>query len=144
MFKKPLFPEMLVLFLIVGILHVIATVNHLYWSIYEFDSLVHFIGGVALSLLFVWLYFFSDYFNPSKRSLARFLLISVLGAMFVAVSWETYELIFKQTMVAKANYPFDLTMDLMMDFLGAIAGCFYAYIREYNRQIVLKNINESR
>jgi len=139
MFKKPIFLEMLVLFLIVGVLHAVATFYHLYWSIYEFDSLVHFIGGAALSLFFLWLYFFSGFFNPPKRNLVKFLLISILGTMLISVLWESYELIFRQTMVQKVDYPYDLTMDLMMDLFGAVAGCLYAYIREYNRQIIIKN-----
>lgn len=142
MLKKPLFLEMFVLFLVVLALHIVATIYHLYWSIYEFDSLVHFLAGIALALFFSWLYFFSGYFNPQKRSLIKFLLIAILGAMFIGVSWETYELIFKQTMVQKIDYPYDLMMDLMMDLLGAVAGCFYAYIKEYNRQMVIKNNNE--
>jgi len=142
MLKKPLFLEMLIVFLVFLALHIAATIYHLYWSIYEFDSVVHFFAGAALALFFSWLYFFSGAFNPSKRSLSRFLLIAILGAMLVGILWETYELIFKQTMVSKIDYPHDLTMDLLMDFLGAVAGCFYAYIREYNGQMVIKNINE--
>ena len=142
MLKKPLFLEILILFLIVLMLHLVATVYHLYWSIYEFDSVVHFFAGGALSAFFLWLYFFSGYFNPSKRSLVKFLFVSFLGTMFVAVSWESYELIFKQTMVQKVDYPYDTTMDIIMDFLGAMAMCFYAYIKEYNREMIIKNINE--
>ncbi|MEK7635166.1 MAG: hypothetical protein AAB446_01910 [Patescibacteria group bacterium] len=142
MFKKPLFLEALIFFAIVAGLHLVATVNHFYWSIYEFDSMVHFLAGTALALFFSWFYFFSGFFDPQKRNLRKFLLISILGAMLVGVFWETYEIIFKQTMVSKIDYPYDLTMDLIMDFLGALAGCFYAYIKEYNRQVVIKNNNE--
>jgi hypothetical protein len=139
MLKKPLFVEIIVLFLVVLVLHIVATIYHLYWSIYEFDSLVHFIAGAALALFFIWLYFFSGYFNSQKRDLTKFLVIAVLGTLFVGFSWESYELIFKQTMVSKVDYPYDLMMDLIMDFLGAIAGCFYAYIKEYNQKMIIKN-----
>jgi len=113
---------------IAGSLHFFATKFHLYWSIYEFDSAVHFFSGAALSFLFLWFYFSSGFFNPSSKSLMKFLLVSIFGAMFIAVGWEIYELIFKQTMVQKADYPYDLIMDLMMDLLGIIAACFYAYM----------------
>ena len=139
MFKKPLFVETLIFFAIVLVLHIIATIYHLYWSIYEFDSLVHFFAGIALALFFSWFYFFSGFFDTQKRNLRMFLLISILGAMLVGICWETYEIIFKQTMVQKVDYPYDLAMDLIMDFLGAIAGCFYAYIKEYNKQMIIKN-----
>jgi glucan phosphoethanolaminetransferase (alkaline phosphatase superfamily) len=130
MLKKPLFWEMVIFFSVVLALHIVATIFHLYWSINEFDSLVHFFAGAALSMFFLWLYFFSGFFNPPKRSLAKFLIISILGSMFIALSWEIYELILGEVMVQKANYPFDTMMDLIMDFLGAVAACFYGYIYE--------------
>lgn len=131
--------EIVILFLAVLALHVVATVYHLYWSIYEFDSLVHFLGGAGLSLFFIWFYFFSAFFNPQKRNLMKFLVVSTLGALFVGFFWETYELIWKQTMASKADYSYDLMMDLIMDFLGIVAACFYAYIREYNQKMIIKN-----
>ena len=139
MLKKPLLVEIFILFFIVGSLHLIATIYHLYWSIYEFDSVVHFFGGMALSTFFIWFYFFSRFFSPQKRSLTQFLVISIIGAMFVAISWESFELIFKQTSVQKIDYAYDTTMDLTMDFLGAVVACFYAYIKEYNRGMIIKN-----
>jgi len=123
---------MFILLVIVGVLNYIATIYHLFWSTSEFDSVVHFFAGAALSFFFLWLYFFSGLFNPQKRNLAKFLLISVLGAMFVAISWEIYELILGEVLIQKLEYPYDTMMDITMDFLGAVAACFYAFIRENN------------
>jgi len=139
MLKKPLFWETIILLVIAGILHIVATIYHLYWSIYEFDSLVHFLSGAAVSSLFLWLYFFSGYFSPQRRNLIKFLIISILGTMFVSLSWETYELIFGQTMVAKLDYPYDTMIDLITGLLGAVVACFYAYIKEYNKEMIIKN-----
>lgn len=116
---------------VVGVLNYIATIYHLYWSIYEFDGVVHFLAGAAFSLFFLWLYFFSGFFNPQKISLAKFLLISILGTMFVAVSWEIYELTLGEALIQKSEYPYDTMMDLLMGFFGAVAACFYAYLRKY-------------
>ncbi len=131
MLKKPLFLEMLILFAVVAGLHIVANIYHLYWSIYEFDSVVHFFAGAAISLFFLWFYFFSDFFSPPKRNLTNFLLVSLIGAMFVGFSWEIYELIFRQTMVSKIDYPYDTMMDLIMDLLGAVAACFYGYLKQH-------------
>lgn len=128
--KKPLFLEMFFLLLIVGILNHVATVYHLYWSVYEFDSLVHFLGGATLSAFFLWFYFFSGLFSPQKRNLTKFLLISILGAMFVAISWEIYELLLGEVLIQKSEYPYDTMIDLIMDFLGVIVMCFYGYLKE--------------
>ena len=132
--KKPLFLETLLLFSSVILLDGLARFYHLYWLIYEFDSVVHFVAGAALALFFSWLYFFSGFFQPLKRSLLKFASVSLLGAIFIGVSWEIYELIFRQTMVQKVDYSYDLTMDLIMDLLGTIAGTFYAYWRELKLQ----------
>jgi len=114
-------------------LNFIATVYHLYWSIYEFDSAVHFLGGMGASLFFLWFYFFSGAFSPQKRSLPKFLLISILGTMAISFSWEIYELVFKKTMVRKIDYPYDTAMDLIMTFFGAITACFYGYLKELKK-----------
>lgn len=132
MLKRPLFLETFVLLIIVGVLNYIANLYHLYWSTNEFDSVVHFFGGAALSAAFLWFYFFSGLFNPPQRKLKNFLLVSVFGAMFVAVSWEIFELFLGEAMMKKAEYPFDTMLDLIMDFLGILAVCFYGYLKEYN------------
>lgn len=131
---------MLVFLFVALVLHIIATIYHLYWSIYEFDSVVHFFAGIGVSLFFIWFYFFSGYFNPENRSLGKFLLIAILGVMMVSVLWETYEIIFKQTMVQKTDYPYDTMMDLIMDFLGAIVGGFYAHLKEPKKESFIPSI----
>ena len=118
MLKKPLFVEIFILFMVVGVLHRVATVYHLYWSVYEFDSPVHFIAGASLSLFFIWLYFYSGFFNSQNKSLTKFFLISIFGTMFVAVSWEVFEFILGEALLQKVTYPYDTMMDLIMDFLG--------------------------
>jgi len=130
MIKKPLFWETFVLLAIVGILNYIANLYHLYWSVNEFDSLVHFLGGATIAIFFLWLYFFSGFFNPPNRNLKTFLLVAILGAMFVSVAWEIFELILGEASMNKAEYPFDTTLDFIMDLLGALAACFYGYLRE--------------
>ncbi|MEK7117042.1 MAG: hypothetical protein AAB837_02670 [Patescibacteria group bacterium] len=132
MLKKPLFIEMFVLLIIVGTLHLIANIFHLYWSVYEFDSLVHFIAGAALSLSFLWLYFYSGFFNSQKRNLTKFLIISILGAIFIVVSREIFELLLGEALIQKSEYLYDTSLDLIMSFLGAIAGSFYAHLKEIN------------
>lgn len=115
---------------LVGGLNYIAGLYHLYWSVYEFDSLVHFLGGATLSAFFLWLYFFSGFFNPSKRNLFKFLVVATVGSMFVAVVWEIYELFLGEAIMNKAEYPYDTTLDIIMDFLGTLAVCFYGYLKE--------------
>ena len=52
--------------------------------------------------------------------------------MFVAVSWEVFPFILGEALLQKVTYPYDTMMDLIMDFLGAVVGCFYGYLKEHN------------
>lgn len=120
---------MFILLVIVWALNYVAGVYHLYWSVYEFDSLVHFLAGTSISLFFLWLYFYSGFFNPQEKKITKFFVISIFSTMFVAVSWEFFEFILGEALLQKATYPYDTMMDLIMGFLGAIAGCFYGFLK---------------
>src|SRR5262245_42887984 len=110
MLKKPLFLEMIGLLFLVGFLDRIANFYNLYWSTSEFDSVVHFFGGATVSMFFLWLYFFSGKFNPTERTFKKFLVISFLGSVFIAMSWEIYELLLGEAQIQKMNYGYDTTL----------------------------------
>lgn len=128
--RKPLFREFFVFFLIVGVLNYFANVYNWYWAIAPFDSFMHFLGGIVVVLFFLWLYFYSGAFAPSKRSLSHFLLVAILGLILVAVAWEVYELLLGEAEFNKAGYPFDTGLDFVMDTLGGLTACLYAYMKE--------------
>jgi len=132
MLKKPLFWEMFFLFAIVGILNWFAVTYNLFWYVREFDSLLHFLGGVFLSIFFLWFYFFSGLFASSKRDLKHFLIVSILGVVLVAVCWEIYELLTGEAEFGRSEYSFDTVLDFIMDLLGALAACFYGYMKEWH------------
>lgn len=130
MLKKPLFLETFLLLAIVGVLNYVATTYDLYWSVTEFDSLMHFLGGATVAIFFLWSYFYSGAFNSTNTSLTRFLSVSLLGLLLVAVLWEIYELVLGEAKFAKSTYLSDTTLDFIMDFLGGIVACMYAYLRK--------------
>lgn len=130
MLTKPLFWETFFLLALVGFLNFVAGKYHLYWSITEFDSLMHFLGGAFVSIFFLWLYFFSGFFSSAKRSITQFLLVSFFGVLFIATIWEIYELILGEAKFARTSYAFDTTLDFIMDFLGALAACMYGYLKK--------------
>lgn len=132
MFRKPIFKEFLFLIVLVGFLNYLANKFDWYWSIRPFDSLMHFLGGALVVSFFVWFYFYSNIFQPEKRRLRDFLLVSFGGLVFVAVSWEVYELLLGEAKIQGVNYGFDTTLDFIMDFLGGMTFCLYAYFLEIN------------
>lgn len=137
MIKTKLFWEVWFIGAIVAVLNSFAVAYDLYWFVYELDSLVHFLAGAWVALFFLWLYFFSGFLNPKKRDLMAFLRIAFLGSLFIAFSWEIYELILGEAVIQKAEYPYDTTLDFIMDSLGIVGASFYAYIKEING---IKNI----
>lgn len=132
MIRKPLFKELFYTLFIVAVLNIIAIKFYLYWSIKEFDSLVHFLGGAWVSLVFIWLFFYSNLFAPKNRSLKNFVVVSILGIVFIGILWEMFELLVGSTDVNDLEYPFDTSLDIVMDILGALSACFYSYLKEMN------------
>ena len=130
MSKKPLFWEMFLFVVCMGALNAVALYFFLYWKIKEFDSLVHFVAGVAVSLSILWLYFCSSLFNPAKRNFKDFIFISIFGIIAVGVFWEIFELATGVTSVTDFEYYYDTILDLVMDTLGALVGCLYGYSKE--------------
>ncbi len=143
MIRKPLFIELFLLLFVAGILNFIAQKFYLYWSIKEFDSLIHFLGGAFVSFVFLWLFFYSGLFNPKDRSLKNFLLVSTLSVILVGILWENYELLIGATDVNELEYPFDTSLDIVMDTLGSLSACLYAYIKEINISMIPLNTNIS-
>ena len=140
MFQKPLFKESLFLLILVAVLHTVAIKFFLYWSIFEFDSIMHFLGGMFVAVSSLWFYFYSDFFDPKSKKLKDFFVVAILTLAWVATMWEIFELLTGLTFVFWYDYPYDTTLDFIMDFLGASVACLYAYFREENFKDVFKNI----
>jgi len=130
MLRRPLFKEFFASFLILGVLNYLANQYDWYWTITTFDSFMHFMGGVVVVLFFDWLYFYSGLFAPEQRSMSHFLLVSIFSLVLVAVAWEAYELLLGEANFHGRNYPFDTAIDFVMDTLGGLTACFYAYMKE--------------
>ncbi len=118
-----------------GFLNFIATEYHLYWSLDEFDSVVHFFAGTFLAFFFIWLYFYSGFLSPSNRNFKQFLKVAALGLLVGGVLWEAFELMIGEAKYSGVNYPYDTTLDFIMDTLGAAAGLLYAYTKEIDFKV---------
>lgn len=121
------------LLIVIGALHQLATTLYFYWTIHEFDSFMHFLGGAWIALFTLWLYFFSGIFEPTSRRGLNFLLVSLLSLIIIGVFWEAFELFFGITSTATREYIPDTVLDLIMDTLGALVACMYAYMKELDQ-----------
>ncbi len=81
-----------------------ALANLWYWHYPWFDTLMHFLGGLAVATLGIALL-------RKKRAL-----IFLGGMLAIAVGWELFELGINAE--REANFAFDTSLDLLMDALG--------------------------
>jgi hypothetical protein len=128
-FSKNFFKEFLFSAVLVAALHFLAVQKDLYWSINEFDSLMHFLGGAMVGLFFVFFFYSSGLFQPADRTLFGFLGMALLGIAFVGVAWEIFEILTGTMFVSSQDYASDTTVDFIMDTLGSIAAALYCFAR---------------
>ncbi len=81
-----------------------ALTNLWYWYYPWFDTLMHFIGGLALAVFGIALL-------HKRRAL-----IFLAGMLGIAVGWELFELAINAQ--REANFAFDTSLDLLMDACG--------------------------
>ncbi len=92
---------------ILALLEKLALADFLYWHYVWFDTVMHFIGGLALGTFVAALL---PRFRP---------ILYVLGVALLAIGWEVFEFYFGTNLHA-SNFYFDTSVDLLMDALGGI------------------------
>lgn len=121
--KQVLYTGFCLAFLLWG-LNYVALTFYLYWSLWWYDSMMHFLGGLTLGVLAVW------FWNVEKHSLRAFLLIFIT-VMLLGGVWEVFEYVFDIAGTARGtlNYWKDTIHDMVMDGLGAVLAYFWAIWR---------------
>lgn len=94
----------LVLAALLAVLQHVALAESLYWHYPWFDTLMHFLGGLAVASFIVGLL---------HKHRAQVFLAGMVG---IAVGWEVFEFIIGTQ--REANFVFDTALDLLMDTLG--------------------------
>lgn len=125
MLKRPLFKQTFFLLFIIGVADFFANTLYLYWTVWWFDMVMHFISGVCVAMagVLIWQYFFDK--NISFKNAMVVALVSVL---IVGLMWEVFETYFEITSVSDGlSYFTDTTSDLLLDLCGGILGSIYAH-----------------
>lgn len=106
-----------------GTFDFLGRVFYFYWDVRWFDSLAHFLGGLAMGLIFLWVWFVSGLFGRSTPSKREAFVTSILAAMIIGLGWEFFEYAHGIANPVGGNYPLDTFHDLLADFWGgAVAG----------------------
>lgn len=108
--------------MVIATIHFVALEFYLYWVFPWLDILMHLLGGVWVSLISLWIFFESGYIKL-PRTLPNTVYVAVVSIIFVAISWEIFEL--AASVPIEANFALDTTVDLIMDAIGAFIGWFY-------------------
>jgi len=120
--SKLLYFSFLIL-VVIAALHSAALTNYYYWIYSWFDLLVHFLGGVWVSVTALWLYFFSGLFSNPKISKMTVFWLSILAVLLSSLLWEIYEV----GLWRHLSEPNFLT-DTIGDTLAALAGSYVVFI----------------
>jgi|SRR3989338_307448 len=103
------------------VLSLLANKFHLYYSVWYFDIIMHFLGGVWLGLVAVYL--FTSEALPSHPILKMLFFVLVIG-----FGWEVFEFLFHNYI---AQAPFDIfesSSDIFFDLLGGLCAILYLWI----------------
>ena len=130
MLKQKLFVEQFILVAIIALLHFFALKFYLYWSIWWFDIVVHFLGGVWVGLIIMWFFFFSGfiYKNVNLVKNSKIFFITIVSVIVVGVLWEIWEVWADLISIDDIGYFLDTPLDIVMDTLGGTTAFVYAKI----------------
>lgn len=95
-----------------------ANQNFWYWKIWWFDLVMHFMGGLWIGLMSLWLFYFSGFFVYRKFDWNIAMIISLVSVFTVGVGWEVFEFLIEVDF--SNNYISDTTGDLIMDVIGSL------------------------
>lgn len=116
MYRPVLFITQTVVVLLVAAVHLSAMEWYLYWYFPWLDLLTHFLGGLWVALAASWLIAYTG----REATLLRI----IAAAMLIGIGWELFE--FFAGIPREANYVFDTSLDLSMDFCGGLVGFLLA------------------
>ena len=116
--RKPLILLTFALVLLLGVFHQVGSMFYLYWSLPWFDNVAHFLGGLAIGVLSIWVIY--GLILRSTPSSVKVMLTTIFSVLIIGVGWEIFEHIYGIANPTGGNYVTDTTHDLIADTLGAI------------------------
>ncbi len=125
MHERQPFPILIVaLILVIFVLQVVANYFYLFWTFPWFDNPMHFLGGVWVAAVSLWLYYASGRFGKKEYNTKNALLLAFFSTLIIGAGFEVYEylinVVISDYLVFNQDYIADTSLDLVMDVLGAI------------------------
>jgi hypothetical protein len=126
MLESRLTKQALLLLVMIGLFFHISETLHLYIYYWWVDKVLHLASGalVAMTVLIFWNYFYPKY----KLGKVKTITLAILGAIFIGVLWEVFEVKYGITFLSDGIvYIRDTSSDILMDIIGGFFGSLYAY-----------------
>ncbi|WKZ26405.1 MAG: hypothetical protein QY304_03365 [Candidatus Paceibacterota bacterium] len=113
----------------IAILHTVAIYFYLYYELWWFDILMHFVGGFWTVLFFLWLLVFSGAFllDVERKNPAILSFLATSFLVIVAVFWEIFELKFGLTSLNDFDYIQDTVSDIFSAFAGGLLASLFFF-----------------
>lgn len=100
-------------------LHILALNFFLYWRIWWFDLLVHFLAGALSSFFFIWIFR-----NKIREIFPTTPFLSAVFTLMVGLIWELFE--YKTGLTfSSSSYTLDTSLDILFTFLGGLCAVIY-------------------
>jgi hypothetical protein len=93
--------------------------NKFYWynSIWYFDMIMHFLGGVWVGFFFIYIYSPSHLNNKSVFKIAS-------SVLLIGLSWEVFEFVVNNVIGRVPFNSFDSISDIFWDMVGGLSAIF--------------------
>lgn len=117
--------------ILVGVLHLVGSVYALYWDVDWFDTMVHFVGGLSMGFLFLWIWYVSGFVSKSTPTKRKAIVSALIFTIAIGLSWEIFEYVFDIANPTKGNYIGDTTLDLFADICGGLLAGFIGGSRKF-------------
>lgn len=102
--------------ILVGIGQEVAIEHSLYFSVWWFDIVMHFLGGLWIALIALWFY---KAFAGEDAESGKGYFVALVTVVVVGILWEVME-IWAGLTWTHGDYKIDTVIDLIMDVVGAI------------------------
>ena len=138
--KRVLLARMVALVWVVFFLNFVAVKLFLYSLVWWFDMPMHFLGGMFLAILSVWLCLRSA-LSAEIRKHGYFLLIIGFSVLCIGIFWELFELGTNIFITFDRINIRDTASDLFFDLSGGMIGIAYALRKMPRPAVFVENKN---
>ncbi|MEK7150364.1 MAG: hypothetical protein AAB736_02035 [Patescibacteria group bacterium] len=123
---------MFIIIALIASLHFLAFQFYLYWRLWWFDSLMHFISGLWVAIAFFWAFFQSGHVNIIKNNKKSSLIVAIVSSFAIGIMWEIFEYSSGAVLASGSDYIFDTISDIFFDLIGGLAGYYYFIYKGYH------------